>query len=69
MNPMVRMIMGRVHVSTSDREVVEYINKKFTAKARFDPNISETRKSIYRDALAQHKVNQEEYDRVMYRIF
>jgi len=62
---MIGWLIGRLHVSTTDREVIRFVRSKIRAEIRRDPAKREVRKQIYRDALDAHHRNQKLYRSVM----
>jgi hypothetical protein len=62
---MVSMIVGRLHVSDTSREVIRAIRKALRKKARKGAKNRDARKALYREGLAVHAKNGETYIAVM----
>ena len=62
---MVRQIVGRLHASTRDREVVRYVRSRLTPEARRSLAARADRHGIYRQALIEHHANGDLYARVV----
>jgi hypothetical protein len=63
---MIPMLVNRLHVGSSDREVIRYIRSKLSDKGR-SPEAREQRREFYREALAKHHENREDYLRWGFR--
>jgi len=62
---MVSMIVGRLHVSASSREVIAALRKALKRSARKAKKHKAARKALYREGIAVHKANRETYVAVM----
>ena len=62
--PIVRQIVNRVHVGTSNLEVIRYVRSRLSDEGRSAANWP-ARKEIYAQALEQHKRNRTDYVWVM----
>lgn len=58
-------IADRLHVSTSDRDVVRAAREMFTPEARRALDKLQVRHAMYRAALVAHHENRAEYQQVM----
>lgn len=61
----VRNIVGRLHVSASDRDVIRAVSRSIMRAYRFEPELSAERKRCYREALRCHAENRKLYRYVM----
>lgn len=59
---MIAFIVDRLHVSTSDMDVLRTVRKRLDRKVRRDPSKRRLRKWAYREALKRHKANRELYN-------
>lgn len=62
--PIARNIVGRLHVSTSPRQVVKAVRSRINREQRSLPAVKWLRKGVYRLALIEHQANREEFTRV-----
>lgn len=60
----VSQIVGRLHVSSTNLEVLRYVRSRLSEEGRAPSNWPK-RKAIYREALECHKRNRELYVMVM----
>ena len=61
----VEQIVARLHVGTSDLEVLRYVRSRMSKEARTSRDMQDARKQAYRQAIACHRANQDEYAWVM----
>lgn len=64
-DPMISRIVGRLHVSQSNLEVIRYLRSRFTKEFLRDPAKKELRKTAYRHAIAAHAADRRLYESVM----
>lgn len=62
---MIHQIVDRLHVSTSNREVIKYVRSRLAPRGRKGLEHKADRKAIYRMALEAHRENRELYRTVM----
>jgi hypothetical protein len=61
----VDQVVDRQHVGTSDLGVIRAVRNSMRSEAKTDPALRDFRKACYRQALATHRANQDEYARIM----
>lgn len=54
-------LVGDLHVSASDIDVVRHVRSKMLKDKRRDPSMRIWRKEVYRQCIAEHHDNQETY--------
>jgi len=64
-DPMIRQIVDRLHVGTSNLDVCRHVRSRMQSKVRRGLRCREFRKWAYRQALKRHRENQDEYAWVM----
>jgi hypothetical protein len=62
---MIRMMVGELHVSASNRDVIRLIRSKLNRDTRTGRARRKMRHAYYRQALRQHEINAKLYVRVM----